>query len=937
MLKSRYRNTAEQIQHIREKDPELNKEYEEKLRPAIEENLSKFRGATITQPTDEAVPVEIAARIATPERMEEAIVLGNLRPVLIIRDNKIVPEFAGPDVSVWKDRLMSQENILNAVIPAVGRIEVSNNAIYKWVGTGWMVDTDVIVTNRHVASLFCSNKLGFEFKIGFPSGTQAANVDFLEEYQRVDSLEFLLDAVIWMSENDGKQPDVAFMRVKRAPNGLPLPKPIELAESVSEGDVVVTIGYPARDPNVPDQDVVLRTFGDVYDKKRLAPGEIANVSEDEIEHNCSTLGGNSGSPVIQLSTGKALGLHFAGLFMQANFAVPAPKIKGLLDQLRAGTLPRLRKNETNDSKNSIANKNNGQVMQIGTSNKFTIDVAIPLKITVEIGGTGGQTFSLSNFAGNGSTGDGEVDIDKAVEYAKNDLRDQINVVRIGKGYRFRRGWITDEKVVVVEVTEKQSFPDLKIAGKRLVPQEYLGIGVDVRTAGLREQLEFLGVDSSFFEAVPTAGLYKDPPHLKLDKVNERMRAIFHVSPDSGFPNLKRFFERIKGKLTATMYEWEAPHISDAIESAIKSVRGNLKMVTQKTGTEAAVDDMKVRLGRRFEHVWASVGKGRLIPKAYHIKVATRDEEEVWLSSGNWKNSNQADIDPARENSTAITPLREHNREWHVIIENTRLAKLFEDYINWDFEEAQRVPVPEAVPEPLIEIFVPEAAFVAIEERRVPVHYFDPLEVDKVLDIQPLLTPDRNSHGERMFLQFATDLIDSATRTIDIENQSFTPLDENADQFDKFLNVLKRKQDEGVNIRIIFRDPREFSWSQGTATLQDILSRIKELGLDTDNIKVQKVCHTKAILIDSETDDNAVVMFGSHNLTNMGALFNRDASLIVKDREVATYFQQIFNFDWEVLASQTAEESVGGVRIARRDESTPAGFRRVSLSEFMRES
>lgn len=937
MPKSKYANAAEQIRHIKAKDPELNKELEEKAELNAE-YVRRVKGMQAIEVTTEAVVREGAPRFPVEERIEEAIALARLRPVLIIRDNKIVPEFAGPDVIVWKERLMAQEDILNAVIPSVGRIEVSNNAIYKWVGTGWLVDTDIIVTNRHVASLFCLNKAGFSFKIGFPSGNQSANMDFLEEDQRTASLEFLIESVLWMSENDKTQPDIAFMRVKRLPAGPPLPKPIQLAETVNEGDVVVTIGYPARDPDVPDQELVLRIFGDVYDKKRLAPGEIVDVSDSELEHNCATLGGNSGSPVIQLSTGKAVGLHFAGLYMQGNFAVPSPKIKELLTKLHAGTLPRMRKPEVSLQPSPVTNTDLNMVPG-QVSNKFTFEAMIPIKVTVEIGGsTGLAQQQVQPNAMDTVDATTETDhLDAALEAARKALQTQPGIVRIAKGYRFKRGWITDEKVIVVEVQEKQSFPELKKAGKQLIPQEFLGVGVDVRTAGLRQQLEFLGLDSEILEAVPTAGKYKDPPHLKLERVKEKMNAIFHVSPDSGFPNLKPFIERIQGKLTATMFEWDSPHISSAIAKAIKSTRGHLKMVTQKTGTEEAVDDMKIKLGARFEHVWASVGKGRLIPKSYHIKVATRDEEEFWLSSGNWKDSNQADIDPAGENSTLIGPLRKHNREWHVIIENKKLARLFEDYINWDFDEAQRVPLEEAIQPTPIELFVPESAFEDIAERRIPVQYFDPLVINRILDVQPLLTPDRTRQGERMFLRFATDLIDSAKETIDIENQSFTPLQENAPQFEEFFTVLKRKQDEGVAIRIIFRDPREFNSAEGITALQDILTLLKDLGLDTDNIKVQRKCHTKAILIDAANDDNAAVLFGSHNLTNTGALFNRDASLLVRDAQVTRYFQQIFNFDWEVLATQTADESVGGVRLASPNEATPPGFRRISLAEFMRES
>jgi phosphatidylserine/phosphatidylglycerophosphate/cardiolipin synthase-like enzyme len=101
--------------------------------------------------------------------------------------------------------------------------------------------------------------------------------------------------------------------------------------------------------------------------------------------------------------------------------------------------------------------------------------------------------------------------------------------------------------------------------------------------------------------------------------------------------------------------------------------------------------------------------------------------------------------------------------------------------------------------------------------------------------------------------------------------------------------------------------------------------------------VQRRCHTKGIIIDPESDTNAGVILGSHNLTNAGALYNRDASLLVRDKEVAQYFEKVFNFDWEVLSTQEADESIGDVRVAMPGEEEPAGFRRVSLAEFLGES
>jgi hypothetical protein len=533
-----------------------------------------------------------------------------------------------------------------------------------------------------------------------------------------------------------------------------------------------------------------------------------------------------------------------------------------------------------------------------------------------------------------------VTFDAAVNAARQALSGRPDVLLVRGGYRFKRGWITDERVIVVEVRQKLAPGMLSELSIQPLPPQILGFGVDVRTAALVDQLESLGISWPVEEALPKAGQYREPPDLALVPVEEDMDAIFHISPDSGWPNLRDFIGRVKRSLTATMYEWNAPHVSDAIEAAIKPRNRKLKMVTQLRGTAEAVSDMESRLGSaKFEHAWASVGAGKLIPNAYHIKVASRDGEEFWLSSGNWKDSNQPNIDPAGEDSDLVSPLRKHNRDWHAVIANKKLATVFHKYIEWDFEEAERVPVDETVVGPLPELFVPVDAIREGAERRIPVQYLDPLVVKRKLYVHPFLTPDRDDRGRRVFIEAATKLVKRATRKLYVQNQSFNLLAENVDEFEQLLAAIAAKQEAGLDVRIIFRDSREFS-AQNSEGLQRLLERLKDFGFDTDLIRVQKGCHTKAFIIDppdGDARDSGEVLFGSHNLTNAGALYNRDASLLIKDAEVAAYFEKAFMFDWEVLATQDADELIGGVRLAGPHEETPPGFERVSLSELLGEA
>ena len=90
-----------------------------------------------------------------------------------------------------------------------------------------------------------------------------------------------------------------------------LPAPLALSEEDGlEDQIVGAIGYAAWDGDRNDREVMDRIFDGVYEVKRLHPGEIMSVQEGYLNHDCSTLGGNSGSAILDFQTGQAVALHY---------------------------------------------------------------------------------------------------------------------------------------------------------------------------------------------------------------------------------------------------------------------------------------------------------------------------------------------------------------------------------------------------------------------------------------------------------------------------------------------------------------------------------------------------------------------------------------------------------------------------------------------------
>lgn len=365
---------------------------------------------------DDVVPegIDLAAVEALIE--EESIIMRRERPVLAIKHNVAELKFIDQAESeVWRERLKNAAPMLANAIPAVGRINLQGGSA-AWVGTGWLVAEDTIVTNRHVAQLFSERRSeGFTFKMGV-SRRVSADVDFLQEIDNFEQLVFKLKRPLHIEAPSG--PDVAFLEIEMVSGNARLARPIELASRITATENAATIGYPAFDSRIPEPELMERIYGKVYNKKRLAPGGITGVEGARVLHNCTTLGGNSGSALIDLDSGAALGLHFSGSFMRTNYAVRADVVKQLLDGVRAGRPARRSAGPQPGtfaapiSRKAEAGVGLGVRAAAGGS---TISIPLTLNVTVSLDVAGGAGIAGPSAKAPPSEGDDIDDIDDGVE------------------------------------------------------------------------------------------------------------------------------------------------------------------------------------------------------------------------------------------------------------------------------------------------------------------------------------------------------------------------------------------------------------------------------------------------------------------------------------------------------------------------------------------
>jgi len=288
-----------------------------------------------------------SAQLSDEQRigLEAIIVPDGTRPALFVQDDDVDPGAA--EAGTWQGRISGFRLELSTVARSVGRIN-SKISFPDYAGTGWVVADGLILTNKHV----------LEFLAGGPDPQpdgswrflKPVTIDFAAEFERARERSFKVTGVKFASPdriNRVLKPsnlDVALLTVETNNGVEDLPPPLPLSRRIKALDPqseVYVMGYPAR-PNDEFGEVLMKVFRDEFFVKRFAPGFV-EATPDQVDdggqgrvftHDSSTLGGNSGSCVIEfrIQGRAAVGLHFGGLARKENFAHSLARLEAVLTE-----------------------------------------------------------------------------------------------------------------------------------------------------------------------------------------------------------------------------------------------------------------------------------------------------------------------------------------------------------------------------------------------------------------------------------------------------------------------------------------------------------------------------------------------------------------------------------------------------------------------------
>ncbi|TRD16257.1 trypsin-like serine peptidase [Palleronia caenipelagi] len=259
------------------------------------------------------------AALSPPDIMalEALVVIDGIRPVVDFRDGALMAE---PDrLGEWAEVTLRDAARIEEVAQSVGRINLGD----RQMGTGFVVGPHTIMTNRHVLEGLAEGQDGawrFRGEATIAFGDHGAERGFRLSEQDISTC--------------GLGRDYVLMDVAAALDGGELPGALRLEDSrsfVLPNRPVYIVGYPGKPlPGTERFSLLQRLFNCEYGRKRYCPGEVSSGLGEVAEtsdkavfgHDCTTLGGNSGSPVVDLgeSSATVVGVHFAGIRRVSNFA-----------------------------------------------------------------------------------------------------------------------------------------------------------------------------------------------------------------------------------------------------------------------------------------------------------------------------------------------------------------------------------------------------------------------------------------------------------------------------------------------------------------------------------------------------------------------------------------------------------------------------------------
>ncbi|MEP2030203.1 MAG: serine protease [Paracoccaceae bacterium] len=280
--------------------------------------------------------------------LEAVIETDGSRPSLLVQNNRV--ETDDLRLGDWNGSVSDFTAEIERAARATARVVIAGDLSPNSVaGTAWMIAPGLAVTAKHVVEgAFVRHGDDWVNRFNAP-----VTLNFDVEANAPATPGIKVSAVRWYSPDTiGFRLDLANLDMAVLELETEGPAPLSLAANLEfpPGEPMIhVIGHPKQPlafgnttSDVFEQ-IRARVFGDTFGVKRWSPGILQigpgslpeDINNHVMTHDASTLGGNSGSPVLDLVSfgDRAVGLHYGGYFEDKNYAHPIGELQKHVDSI----------------------------------------------------------------------------------------------------------------------------------------------------------------------------------------------------------------------------------------------------------------------------------------------------------------------------------------------------------------------------------------------------------------------------------------------------------------------------------------------------------------------------------------------------------------------------------------------------------------------------
>lgn len=264
---------------------------------------------------------ELAERTDVIDSLEAIVRTDGSRPSFMVRNGEA--DLTTSSAGSWTDSITVSSDVLRGALDCVGRIDVPGSA-QGFQGTGFLIHENLIVTNLHVLQVTGKLQPDGSWKLKSQSA-----IDFGREFKARDSVNRRrLKRVVYAGPDpivdpiDHRKLDLALIELEPADSSTKPNMVLGLngaTDWVDPSTRVYIVGYPGSpQPGLAPPTLLEQLFQSTFGFKRLAPGLLMTAQSSGVHtwtlaHDSTTLGGNSGSPLLLIGGEKIVaGLHYGG-------------------------------------------------------------------------------------------------------------------------------------------------------------------------------------------------------------------------------------------------------------------------------------------------------------------------------------------------------------------------------------------------------------------------------------------------------------------------------------------------------------------------------------------------------------------------------------------------------------------------------------------------